>query len=185
MPHRAFIGIGTNLGDRLANYREALKRIDSLPHTRIVRQSSIYETDPVGEDVKRPFLNGVVEIETEFDALTLLRRLMAIERAMGRDRMRERKRARRGQDRSRVIDLDILFFNRETLESAKLTLPHPRLHERRFVLMPLSELAPAFIHPKLGVSVSELLAGLSSPHRVRLMRADTLEAKPRRQEVAN
>jgi 2-amino-4-hydroxy-6-hydroxymethyldihydropteridine diphosphokinase len=183
MPQRAFIGIGTNLGDRLANYRQALERIAALPRTRILRQSSIYETEPVG-DFGRAFLNGAVEIETEFDAPTLLRRLMAIERALGRRRSQERLRARRGHDRSRVIDLDLLLFNREIINTPTLKIPHPRLHERRFVLMPLSELAPAFVHPVLGVSVSELLAGLKSPHRVTLRRADSLSPQTRRRQMA-
>jgi 2-amino-4-hydroxy-6-hydroxymethyldihydropteridine diphosphokinase len=183
MPQRAFIGIGTNLGDRLANYRQALERLGALDKTRIVRQSSIYETEPVG-DFDRPFLNGAVEIETEFDAHSLLRRLMAIERAMGRRRSQERLRARRGRDRSRVIDLDLLLYNREIINTPTLTVPHPRLHERRFVLMPLSELAPAFVHPVLGVTISELLAGLKSMHRVTLRRADTLRPQTRRRELA-
>jgi 2-amino-4-hydroxy-6-hydroxymethyldihydropteridine diphosphokinase len=183
MPQRAFIAIGTNLGDRLANYQQALERISALAGTRIVRQSSIYETEPVGE-FDRPFLNGAVEIETEFDAQSLLRRLMAIERALGRRRSQERTRARRGRDRSRVIDLDLLLFNREIIDTPALKVPHPRMHERRFVLMPLSELAPAFIHPVLGVSISELLASLKSPHRVTLRRADSLRPQTRRREVA-
>jgi 2-amino-4-hydroxy-6-hydroxymethyldihydropteridine diphosphokinase len=86
MPQRVFIGIGTNLGDRAANYREAIARIASLPDTRVVRQSSIYETEPVGE-LKGAFLNGVVEIETEMPADALMRRLLAIERIMGRKRV--------------------------------------------------------------------------------------------------
>ena len=79
MPHRAFIGIGTNLGDRAANYREAVQRIGALPNTRVVRQSSIYETEPMG-DLKGAFLNGVIEVETEIGAEVLMRRLLAIER---------------------------------------------------------------------------------------------------------
>src|SRR6185312_2824029 len=85
MPNRAFIGIGTNLGDRAANYRAALDRITALPATRIVRQSSIYESEPIGE-IKGAFLNGVIEIETELTADALMRRLLGIERAMGRTR---------------------------------------------------------------------------------------------------
>jgi len=90
MPHRAFIGLGTNLGDRAANYREAVQRIATLPATRVVRQSSLYETEPVG-DIKGAFINGVVEIETEIAPDALMRRLLAIERLMGRKRVLGKK----------------------------------------------------------------------------------------------
>src|SRR5437879_7727694 len=98
MPHRAFIGIGSNLGDRLANYLEALDRLGKLRQTRIVRQSSIYETEPVG-DVIGPFLNGAVEVETELPAEALMHQLLAVERAMGRKRVRMPKGATRARDR--------------------------------------------------------------------------------------
>jgi 2-amino-4-hydroxy-6-hydroxymethyldihydropteridine diphosphokinase len=172
MPHRAFIGLGTNLGDRAANYRQAIQRIGQLPETRIVRHSSIYETEPMG-DVEGVFLNSVVELETEMSAEVLMRRLLAIERAMGRKRRAGRKTAApRRKYRPRIIDLDLLFFDKEIIHTSPLTVPHPLLHERRFVLAPMAELAPALIHPELNVSISELLAGLKSPERVTLARAD-------------
>jgi 2-amino-4-hydroxy-6-hydroxymethyldihydropteridine diphosphokinase len=180
MPNRAFIGIGTNLGDRAANYREAINKIASLPGTRVIRQSSIYESEPVG-DIKGMFLNGAVEIETEMAAEALMRRLLTIERTMGRRRPAGRKPARRTKYRPRAIDLDLLFFNKEIVESRTLVVPHPRLHERRFVLAPMAELAPALVHPKLNVSISDLLAGLKSPHRVTLARADLLRPARRRE----
>jgi 2-amino-4-hydroxy-6-hydroxymethyldihydropteridine diphosphokinase len=184
MPHRAFIGIGTNLGDRLANYLEALERIGKLRQTRIVRQSSIYETEPVGE-VVGPFLNGAVEVETELGAEVLMQQLLAVERAMGRKRVRMPKGTARARYKPRIIDLDLLFFDKELIDTPKLTVPHPRLHERRFVLVPISELAPALIHPRLNVSISELLAGLKSTQRVVLMRADLLRPPSPRREVAS
>jgi 2-amino-4-hydroxy-6-hydroxymethyldihydropteridine diphosphokinase len=174
MPHRAFIGLGTNLGDRAANYRQAIQRIGQLPESRIVRHSSIYETEPVG-DIEGVFLNGVVELETEMAADALMRRLLAIERTMGRRRSSGRKpRGPRRKYWPRVIDLDLLFFDKEIIHTSPLTVPHPRLHERRFVLAPMAELAPVLIHPELNVSISELLAGLKSPQRVTLARADLL-----------
>jgi 2-amino-4-hydroxy-6-hydroxymethyldihydropteridine diphosphokinase len=184
MPHRAFIGIGTNVGDRAANYREAIQRITELPDTRLVRQSSIYETEPVGE-VKGPFLNGAVEIETELAPELLMRKLLAIERVMGRKRVRGLKPGSRAKYRPRIIDLDLLFFDKEIMETQTLHIPHPRLHERRFVLAPMSELAPSLMHPKLNVSISELLAALKSPHRVTLARADLLRPRPAKREVAS
>lgn len=181
MPHRAFIGIGTNLGDRPAHYREALRRVAALPSTRVVRQSSAYETEPVG-DIEGAFLNGVIETETALAADAMLRRLLAIERTMGRKRPPSRKRARIGHQ-PRVIDLDLLFFDNEIVATPVLQLPHPRLHERRFVLAPMAELAPMLIHPTLHKSISELLAGLKSPYRVALARADMLRPRSSRREV--
>jgi 2-amino-4-hydroxy-6-hydroxymethyldihydropteridine diphosphokinase len=96
MPNRVFIGLGTNLGDRAANYREAIDRIGKLPDTRVLRQSSIYETEPVG-DVKGAFLNGAIEVETELPPDVLMRKLLSIERVMGRKRVKGRKAASRGK----------------------------------------------------------------------------------------
>ena len=182
MPNRAFIGIGSNLGDRAANYREAIQRIAEIPQTRVVRQSSIYETDPVG-DLKGAFLNGVIEVETDINADALMRRLLAIERIMGRKRVRGRK-PTRGKHRPRIIDLDLLFFNKETIDSRVLTIPHPRLHERLFVLAPMSELAPTLMHPKINKSISEMMASLKSPFRVMLARADLLRPPPKREAAS-
>jgi 2-amino-4-hydroxy-6-hydroxymethyldihydropteridine diphosphokinase len=183
MPHRAFIGIGSNLGDRAANYRQAIGRIATLPQTRIVRQSSIYETEPIG-DLKGVFLNGVIEVETELPPDSLMRRLLAIERAMGRKRATSPKTAKRAAPRPRTIDLDLLFFDKEVIATPGLTVPHPRLHERRFVLAPMAELAPVLIHPKSNKSISELLVDLKSAQRISLARADLLQPRPSRREVA-
>jgi len=186
MPHRAFIGIGTNLGDRAANYREAITRIASLPDTRVLRQSSAYETEPVGDPgLKGPFLNGVVEIETEISADSLMRRLLAIERTMGRKRVPGRKPAGRAKYKPRVIDLDLLFFDMEMRDTPALHLPHPRLHERRFVLAPMAELAPTLIHPKLNATISDLLVNLKSPQRVTLARAVLMRPQASRREAAS
>lgn len=180
MPHRAFIGIGTNRGDRAAHYREAIRRIAALPGTRIVRQSSIYETEPVG-DIKGAFLNGVIQVETAMSPDAMMRQLLAIERAMGRKRSPGRQPAQRKVYRPRVIDLDLLFFDNEVIESPALTIPHPRLHERRFVLAPMAELAPTLIHPKSNQSISALTVALKSAQRVSLARADLLRPQPRRE----
>jgi 2-amino-4-hydroxy-6-hydroxymethyldihydropteridine diphosphokinase len=106
-----------------------------------------------------------------------MRRLLGTERMMGRKRVRGKKPASsRAKYRPRIIDLDLLFFDNEIIDTRTLKVPHPRLHERRFVLAPMSELAPALIHPKLNASISELLAALKSPYRVTLARADLLRA---------
>jgi 2-amino-4-hydroxy-6-hydroxymethyldihydropteridine diphosphokinase len=164
MPHRAFIGIGSNLGDRKANFLEAVDRIRKLPGTRMMKQSSLYESEPLG-DAKTWFVNAVIELETEFSAEELLKRLKAIETAMGRKRVRGKRWG------SRVIDLDILFFNNEIIDKRSLKVPHPELQNRRFVLAPLSELAPQLVHPKLSATISELLAGLRDTKKIHLLRA--------------
>jgi 2-amino-4-hydroxy-6-hydroxymethyldihydropteridine diphosphokinase len=165
MPHRAFIGIGSNLGDRKANFLEAIDRIQKIPGTRIVKQSSLYESEPLG-DARTWFVNAVVELETECGADELLKRLKLIEAAMGRKRVRGKRWG------SRIIDLDILFFDNEIINKRMLKVPHPELHNRRFVLAPLSELAPQLIHPKLSVSVSELLAGVKDTKKIHLLRVN-------------
>src|SRR5579862_1657248 len=164
MPHRAFIGIGSNLGDRKANFLEAIERIQKLPNIRIVKQSSLYESEPLG-DAKTWFVNAVVEIEAEAPAEDLLKRLKSIETAMGRKRVRGKRWG------SRIMDLDILFFNNEIINKRNLKIPHPELQNRRFVLAPLSELAPQLVHPKIGATVSELLAGLKNTKKNHLLRA--------------
>jgi 2-amino-4-hydroxy-6-hydroxymethyldihydropteridine diphosphokinase len=163
MPHRAFIGIGSNLGDRRANCREARQRLEQLPNTRVVKESSLYESEPHG-NAKTWFGNSVVEIETEFAAAELLKRLKAIEATMGRKRVSGKRWG------SRIIDLDILFFDMEIIEKRNLKVPHPEIPNRRFVLIPLSELAPQLIHPALHVSVSTLLATTKDAKKVQLFR---------------
>ena len=163
MPNRAYIGIGSNLGDRRANALEAIRRIGELPTTRVVRASSLYESEPLG-DAKTWFVNNVLEIETEFEPEELLKRTRAIEASMGRKRVKGKRWG------SRIIDLDILLFDNEIINKRTLKVPHPELQNRRFVLAPLSELAPQLVHPKLSVSVSELLAGVKDTKKIHLFR---------------
>jgi 2-amino-4-hydroxy-6-hydroxymethyldihydropteridine diphosphokinase len=160
--HRVYIGIGSNLGDRKANALEAVDRVSKLPATKVVRASSLYESEPLG-DAKTWFVNSVIEIETEFPPDVLLKKLKAIETAMGRKRVKGKRWG------SRVIDLDILLANQEVVEKRSLKIPHPEMHKRRFVLLPLAELAPALIHPQLGQSVSALLATVKDDKRVTLL----------------
>jgi 2-amino-4-hydroxy-6-hydroxymethyldihydropteridine diphosphokinase len=144
----AFLIFGSNMGNRPENLQKA---IDTLCHVAgpCIRSSSIYETAPWGFDSDQKFLNQVLIIETGLEAHELLRLIHVTELAMGR--MRDGK-----GYRSRPIDIDILFFADTIVQSQTLTIPHPRLHERNFVLVPLQEIAPAFIHPLFGVSVEEL-----------------------------
>lgn len=163
MFYRVFIGIGSNLGNRRAYYQKALERIVALPKTRIVKRSSLYESEPLGES-KNWYLNGVIELETEFPPPQLLNRLQKIEEALGRKRTAETKKWA-----SRKIDLDLLLFDNQIVESRTLKVPHPELHNRRFVLLPLAELAPHLTHPRFGMTMVELLSALKDKKRVMLL----------------
>ena len=163
MIHRVYIGLGSNLGNRRANYQKALELIAALPKTRIVKRSSLYESEPHG-DAKNWYINGVIEIETEFLPDKLLQRLQAIEQSMGRKKTPQTKKWA-----SRKIDLDILLFENQTLDTRTLKIPHPELQNRRFVLVPLAELAPHVTHPRLGLTIAELLTHLKDAKRVMLL----------------
>lgn len=163
MVHRAYIGIGSNLGKKKENYLEALDRIAKIPRTRITKESSLYESEPLG-DSKELYVNGVVEIETELGAEDLLKKLKNVERVMGRKKVRKRWGAR-------VIDLDILLYDDQKLQKRSLKIPHPEMQNRRFVLIPLSEIAPQVVHPVLDATISELLVGVKDNKRVSLMRS--------------
>jgi 2-amino-4-hydroxy-6-hydroxymethyldihydropteridine diphosphokinase len=162
----AAIALGSNLassfGDREANLREAVRRIEALGEVRAV--SSFYDTEPVGYLEQPRFLNGALLLETELEPRALMRGLLGVERAMGRIRGgRERvgALAKEPIDKGpRVIDLDLLLYGDWVLWAEELMLPHPRMEERRFVLEPLAEIAPEWMHPVLGVTVRELLARL-------------------------
>jgi 2-amino-4-hydroxy-6-hydroxymethyldihydropteridine diphosphokinase len=162
MPAGVFIGLGSNLGDRRANILDALDRIRKQPDTRIVKESSLYESEPHG-DAKTWFVNGAIEIDTRLTPDNLLKRLKGIESAMGRKRVKGKRWG------SRIIDLDILFYGSLILRKRTLKVPHPELGNRRFVLLPLSELAPQLIHPVLQVTVSDLLAAVKDSKKIALM----------------
>jgi len=152
----AAIALGSNLaspfGDRAANLREAVTRVEALGRVRAV--SSFYSTAPVGFTDQPDFLNAALLLETELEPLELMRALLAIERAMGRDRATAIAKG------PRLIDLDLLLMDDVVVKSAELTLPHPAMWGRRFVLEPLAEIAPAMVDPLSGRSVSEMLARL-------------------------
>jgi 2-amino-4-hydroxy-6-hydroxymethyldihydropteridine diphosphokinase len=153
-----YLSVGSNLGDREENLARAVGAL-SQRGARVVRQSSLYETEPVDLHEQPWFLNCVVEAETELMPRQLLQALLGIEQEMGR-----RRRVPRGP---RLIDMDILFFGSSIIRMPDLEIPHPRLAQRRFVLVPLSELSPNLRHPVLNKTVAELLAETADRSQVR------------------
>jgi 2-amino-4-hydroxy-6-hydroxymethyldihydropteridine diphosphokinase len=150
----AWIGMGANVGDRLGAFRAALAELESLEASTVVRVSSVYDTAPWGVTDQERFLNAVVQLRTGLPAATLLAELAAIEARCGR--------VRHERWGPRTLDLDILLYGDEIIATADLTVPHPRLSQRAFVLVPLAELEPSLEVPGLGVTVATLLDQLGA-----------------------
>jgi 2-amino-4-hydroxy-6-hydroxymethyldihydropteridine diphosphokinase len=148
----SLIAMGSNLGDRLATLEDARRAIDQAPGITVVRTSKIYETAPVGGPEQGAFLNAVLAADVDLDAAELLRLLQGIEA-----RFKRRREVRFGP---RTLDLDILAYGDEVIVTPDLEIPHPRLHERRFVLVPLTDVAPNWRHPIRHATTLEMLAAL-------------------------
>ena len=145
----AYIGVGSNLGDKLQNCCKAIDLIDNIEECTVKTQSPFYRTEPVGVASQDWYVNGVILVETGLSAQDLLRSLLSIETDMGR--------VRKKRWESRIIDLDILLYGHHVIDEKSLTIPHPLMHTRKFVLMPMVQLDPDLVHPVLGRTMSELL----------------------------
>jgi 2-amino-4-hydroxy-6-hydroxymethyldihydropteridine diphosphokinase len=157
----AWIAIGTNQGNSKALYQQAVKRLSN--HSRglkLVAQSSLYRTQPVGMVPQPWFINGVVLVKTKCGPKALLKVLHSIERSFGRNRRREKRWG------PRRLDLDLLFYEQRVISTKFIKIPHPSLHLRRFVLTPLAEVSPQLIHPIFGKTVDMLLQDVDDAARV-------------------
>lgn len=155
MRHDAYIAMGANLGDREAYLAGALRAIGELPDTFVVRCSTIIQTDPVGPPGQGPYLNAVAHVRTSLAPRELLGELLAIESRFGRDRTSEERWG------ARTLDLDVLIYADRLVDEPGLCIPHPRMHERAFVLIPLAEIAPELEIPGRKETPREMLGAIS------------------------
>jgi 2-amino-4-hydroxy-6-hydroxymethyldihydropteridine diphosphokinase len=146
--HRVYLGLGANLGDRQGNLRQAIQSIGAF--ASVEKESSIYETTPVGYLDQPDFLNMAIQVTTQLDPIRLIQALKQIEKQIGRKPS--------FRNAPRPIDIDILFYDDLVFETEKLAIPHPHMSERAFVLAPLTEIAPQAVHPVLKLTIAELLA---------------------------
>ncbi|MCD6486912.1 MAG: 2-amino-4-hydroxy-6-hydroxymethyldihydropteridine diphosphokinase [Syntrophobacterales bacterium] len=154
-----FLGIGSNVGNPVLNCAAAVKRISDIDGVGMLRCSSLYKTQPVGFEEQDWFVNGVIEIRTRFRPRALMNAMQRVEDEMGR--------VRGEKWGPRVIDIDILLYGQIVIKEEGLVLPHPELHKRRFVLVPLNEIAPCAIHPAFGISEKGLLDRLQDKNKVK------------------
>jgi 2-amino-4-hydroxy-6-hydroxymethyldihydropteridine diphosphokinase len=160
-----YLSLGSSVGNRARNIARAVEAL-AMHDVRVVKQSSLYETEPVEMREPEWFLNCVVAVQTDLQPPELMQALLEIERSMGRERA-----ASPARKLPRIIDLDILFYGSEVIHDATLEIPHPHMAERRFVLVPFAEIAPGAMHPVLKTTVAELLAATPDRSEVRPWRS--------------
>lgn len=151
----AYISVGSNLGDKLTNCRSGVERLVDATHSKLIAQSHVYQTEPVGERDQDWFVNYVVALETDRDPFKLLAEINRVEKEGGRVRSGPKF-------GPRTLDLDILLFGDRIIDEPQLTVPHPRMHKRHFVLRPLCDINPDIIHPILNRSMQQLLDELDA-----------------------
>ncbi len=162
-----YMSLGSNLGDRAQNIARAIQALGARG-VRVTRQSSLYETEPVDVRGGGWFLNGVIEAETSMKPHQLMQTLLIIERSLGRQRHRA---VADGPKESRTIDMDVLLFGKDAIDEPGLQIPHPRMAARKFVLVPLAEIAAGVEHPVLKKTIAELLAASPDASEVRVWHA--------------
>jgi len=163
----AYIALGSNLGDRAANITAAVNALRNTPHVKVIRESTLLENPAIGgSGDSPPFLNAMSEVHTTLPPINLLHRLLEIEKELGR--------VRRAKWEPRIIDLDLILYGDQIIQTAELIVPHPLMHQRRFVLQPLAQLCPDLIHPIQKLSIADLLERMSpAPIDVRNMSRQT------------
>jgi 2-amino-4-hydroxy-6-hydroxymethyldihydropteridine diphosphokinase len=160
----AYVGVGSNLEEPLRQCRLAILNLAAIKDTRLLRTSAFYRTEPMGVSDQDAFINAVAEIRTELPPRALLEALKAIEQEMGR-----RESIRWGP---RIIDLDLLLYGQDIVQEEDLVIPHPELHKRRFVLVPLCEISSYVIHPAFGISMQGLLMRLDKENRYAVVKIE-------------
>lgn len=157
-----YLGLGSNKGDRVGYVQQATSLLGAIEGVKIVRTSSLYETQPWLEKETTWFVNAIIEIKTSLSAQNLLSECLRIEKQLGRNRNVE------GHFGDRTLDIDILFYDKEIIDDENLQIPHKYIHQRAFVLVPMLEVNPDFIHPDLNKSIADLYEELDNPEMVYL-----------------
>lgn len=158
MSKTVYIGVGSNLGDKLGNCLKAIERVDNISGCRLTGQSDFFRTEPVGVEGHDWYVNGVISIQADIPAHQVLNSLLAIEAGLGRERKKKWD--------PRTIDLDVLLFGQDIIDENDLTIPHPLMQSRKFVLVPMVQLSPDLVHPTLGKTMSDLLENLREEDQV-------------------
>jgi 2-amino-4-hydroxy-6-hydroxymethyldihydropteridine diphosphokinase len=157
-----YVSVGANLGDREATFAAVIRSIEVESEILLLSASPVFETDPIGPEGQGAYLNAALRLRSWLSPTDLLSTLQRIERSLGRDRSGSAERWG-----PRTVDLDILFYGERCIEMPELIVPHPRAHERAFVMRPMAELAPQLLHPRLGITIGEIVRARPGTESVR------------------